>query len=50
MHELLVAKGYRPGQDLRYVEDPDGEHTEASWARRLPDALRFLFGAAAPET
>ncbi len=44
MHELLVAKGYRPGQTLHYVEEPLGMHNEAAWARRLPDALRFLFG------
>jgi predicted alpha/beta superfamily hydrolase/RimJ/RimL family protein N-acetyltransferase len=30
---------------LRYVEDPGGIHQESTWARRLPDALRFLFGA-----
>jgi predicted alpha/beta superfamily hydrolase len=28
--------------DLRYVVEPGGEHNEAAWARRLPDALRFL--------
>jgi predicted alpha/beta superfamily hydrolase len=30
--------------DMRYVEDPDGTHSEASWAARLPEALRFLYG------
>lgn len=39
---LQSAKGYRPGHDLRYVEDPDGQHNETSWARRLPEAVRFL--------
>jgi predicted alpha/beta superfamily hydrolase len=29
---------------LRVVRDPDGIHHETTWARRLPDALRFLFG------
>jgi predicted alpha/beta superfamily hydrolase len=43
MHELLVAKGYRPGDTLHYVEEPMAAHNEAAWARRLPDALRFLF-------
>ncbi len=28
---------------LRYVEDAGGIHQESAWARRLPDALRFLF-------
>jgi predicted alpha/beta superfamily hydrolase len=30
---------------LRYVEEAGGIHQESAWARRLPDALRFLFGA-----
>ncbi len=42
MVELLEAKGYRIGENLMYIEDEDGEHNEDSWARRLPDALRFL--------
>jgi enterochelin esterase-like enzyme len=28
---------------LKYVEDPEGRHSEADWARRLPDALRWLY-------
>ena len=27
---------------VRYIEDPAGHHNEASWARRLEGALRFL--------
>ncbi|MCK6580610.1 MAG: alpha/beta hydrolase [Anaerolineae bacterium] len=42
MNALLLAKGYRRDADLKYVVEHDGEHTEAAWARRLPDALRFL--------
>jgi predicted alpha/beta superfamily hydrolase len=42
MHALLLEKGYREGQDLRYVEEEEGIHHESAWARRLPDALRFL--------
>ncbi len=44
MDELLCRKGYQPGQSLRYVEEEDGVHHESAWARRLPDALRFLLG------
>ena len=44
MDELLQRKGYRPGESLRYVEEADGIHHESAWARRLPDALRFLLG------
>jgi predicted alpha/beta superfamily hydrolase len=42
MARLLREKGYQDGLDLRYVEEPGGEHRESAWARRLPDALRFL--------
>ena len=42
LNTLLGKKGYRQGVDLKYVVEPDGEHTESAWARRLPDALRFL--------
>ncbi len=29
--------------DVMFVADPIGEHNEKSWARRLPEALTFLF-------
>jgi predicted alpha/beta superfamily hydrolase len=44
MRDLLVERGYRPGRDLKYVAEKDGEHRESAWARRLPEALRFLLG------
>jgi enterochelin esterase-like enzyme len=40
LRDAIVAGGCRR---VRYVEDPDGDHSEASWARRLPDALRWLY-------
>jgi 16S rRNA G1207 methylase RsmC len=40
-----TSKGYRVGIDLKYVVEQDAEHTETAWARRLPDALRFLLRA-----
>jgi predicted alpha/beta superfamily hydrolase len=40
--EQLLARGYREGQELKYVVEEGGQHTEAAWARRLPEALRFL--------
>ncbi|RLT39888.1 MAG: alpha/beta hydrolase [Chloroflexi bacterium] len=40
---LLERKG-RGGESLRFVVDPEGEHNETAWRRRLPDALRFLLG------
>lgn len=44
LNELLIRKGYQRGVDLKYVVEHDAEHTESAWARRLPDALRFLLG------
>lgn len=42
MVDLLIEKGYRPGDTLKYVAEAGGEHRESAWARRLPAALRFL--------
>lgn len=41
---IAQEKGYRQGRDLRYVRGKGERHTESAWARRLPDALRFLLG------
>lgn len=43
MRDLLRRKGYH-NNSLHYVEEIGGAHNEATWARRLPDALRFLLG------
>ena len=37
------AAGYDE-TDFRVVVDPEAEHTEAAWEKRLPGALTFLFG------
>jgi predicted alpha/beta superfamily hydrolase len=37
------AAGY-DSTTFRVVVEPDAEHTEAAWKKRLPDALTFLFG------
>jgi glycogen operon protein len=42
MRDLLVQKGYTKGHRLRYVEARRAMHNEAAWAKRLPEALRFL--------
>lgn len=44
VYNLLLQKGYRSGVDLHYVEENQAAHNEAAWARRLPDAMRFLLG------
>lgn len=43
---LATRRGLkRRNGTLRYVEDAGGRHSEADWARRLPDALEFLTSA-----
>ncbi|MCU0511652.1 MAG: alpha/beta hydrolase-fold protein [Anaerolineae bacterium] len=42
LSEALIRKGCTPGDTLFYVEDQGGQHNEDAWARRLPQALRFL--------
>lgn len=41
---LRQSYGYTDGVDLRTVEDPQGEHDEDSWRRRLGPALVFILG------
>jgi isoamylase len=45
MRDLLLAKGYRPGRDLRWLESRSGRHDERSWGRRFARALPFLLAA-----
>ena len=42
------AAGY-DDSNVRVVIDPDALHTEAAWEKRLPEALRFLFGDWKPQ-
>ena len=51
LRDALLARGWREGFDLRYVEAEGAVHNETAWARRMPDVLVFLFppaGGAAP--
>jgi predicted alpha/beta superfamily hydrolase len=48
LHKKLIQRGFRDGENLGYMEDPDGEHDEPSWGRRLPAILRFLWDGWAP--
>lgn len=41
MEEVLLRHGYDEAS-LRTLVDPGGVHREHAWARRLPDAMRFL--------
>jgi predicted alpha/beta superfamily hydrolase len=42
MKAELIRKGYVADKNVMYVAEPEGEHNEAAWTRRLPGALRFL--------
>ena len=49
MAKLLRDRyGYVEGEDLFVFEDAEGEHSETSWARRLPMALKALYGVGSP--
>jgi len=50
MKSILVRKGYRPLRDLMHVEEKWAGHSESSWGRRLPPALRFLLSEALRQT
>ncbi len=45
LRDVLVGNGFRPGEDLVYVEDPDALHHQSAWALRMPRMLRFLLPA-----
>ena len=45
LRDTLVARGWREGLDLRYVEAAGATHSEQDWAHRLPEVLRFLYPA-----
>lgn len=42
VRDALLARGMVLDRDLHYVEERNARHNEGAWARRLPDALRFL--------
>jgi predicted alpha/beta superfamily hydrolase len=42
LRDLLLAKGYRTGRDLRWLESRAGRHDERSWGRRFARALPWL--------
>lgn len=42
LRDILIAKGYDPRGNLRWVEDREGRHHESAWGRRFRKALPFL--------
>lgn len=43
VHQALLRKGWREGEDLRYLEAEGDRHDDAAWARRVPEMLAFLY-------
>lgn len=43
MITALKSKGYQEGKDFSVVIDPTAKHSEADWAKRLPNALKLVF-------
>lgn len=43
--EMLIANGYREGDDFVYLLFEEGTHSEGSWAARFDRVLTFLFPA-----
>lgn len=39
----LINAGYNDS-NLRVVVDPEAKHSETAWAKRFPEAVKFLFG------
>ena len=43
MLEILREKGYKEGEDFRWMVASGAEHNEPAWAARVPEILRFFF-------
>ena len=43
LKEMLLANGWRSGEDLAYFEFPGAQHNEAAWAARFGEVLKFLY-------
>ena len=40
----LVKKGYRPFHDIDYIEVENGKHNQQTWAKAMPEFLKWAFG------
>jgi predicted alpha/beta superfamily hydrolase len=43
LRDALVAKGWVPDHDLKYMEAEGAQHNEQSWAARIGQVLQFLY-------
>lgn len=44
----LIAKGYKVPEDICYVELQDGKHNIATWAKAMPEFLKWGWGRKQP--
>jgi len=49
LRDMLIEKGYRQGERLRYVEDAVGVHHERAWGRRFRKVLPVLLAVSPPQ-
>jgi predicted alpha/beta superfamily hydrolase len=43
LKEILLANGWRSGEDFAYFEFPNAYHEESAWAARFGEVLKFLY-------
>ena len=43
--DILLQKGWRPGEDLHYERVEGGEHNELAWSQRIGRVLQFLYSS-----
>ena len=46
MLAALQKKGYEQDKEVKYVNDKAANHSEASWGRRFPEAIKWCMSAA----
>ena len=44
LRDTLVGRGWKLGDDLRYLEVAGAGHTETAWAARIGDVLQWIVG------
>ncbi len=43
LKEILLANGWRSGEDFAYFEIPEARHEESAWGARFGEVLKFLY-------
>jgi predicted alpha/beta superfamily hydrolase len=43
LRDALIARGWHPGRDFKYLEVEGAEHNERAWAERFGAILKFLY-------